>query len=162
MDRRRSSSSRSLPFAVRAPWAFVANVFAFPLGLAGVDVARGERPAGPHPHDPVAAARPRPGAGRRSSSAATSSRKYAATPLAAGPVAHARRCWPWCFATMMCVASATRIGYVIYPLNFALWSWVCRGSAPAEKPVARLDRLRSSGRSGTSSARVAALRLRRP
>jgi hypothetical protein len=27
---------------------------------------------------------------------------------------------------LMCVASATRIGYVIYPLNFALWSWVCQ------------------------------------
>jgi hypothetical protein len=29
------------------------------------------------------------------------------------------------FLTMMCVSSATRIGYVIYPLNFALWSWAC-------------------------------------
>jgi hypothetical protein len=26
----------------------------------------------------------------------------------------------------MCVASATRIGYIIYPLNFGLWSWVCQ------------------------------------
>jgi hypothetical protein len=30
------------------------------------------------------------------------------------------------FLTMMCVASATRVGYVIYPLNFSLWSWACR------------------------------------
>jgi hypothetical protein len=29
------------------------------------------------------------------------------------------------FVVMICAASATRIGYVIYPLNFALWSWVC-------------------------------------
>jgi hypothetical protein len=27
---------------------------------------------------------------------------------------------------MMCVASATRIGYLIYPVNFALWSWACQ------------------------------------
>jgi hypothetical protein len=25
---------------------------------------------------------------------------------------------------MMNVASATRVGYVIYPVNLALWSWV--------------------------------------
>jgi hypothetical protein len=30
------------------------------------------------------------------------------------------------FLAMMCVSSATRIGYVIYPLNFALWSWACQ------------------------------------
>ena len=30
------------------------------------------------------------------------------------------------FLTMMCVSSATRIGYLIYPLNFALWSWACK------------------------------------
>ena len=32
---------------------------------------------------------------------------------------------------LICAASATRVGYLIYPLNFALWSRVC---APA--PVA--------------------------
>ena len=26
---------------------------------------------------------------------------------------------------MICVASATRVGYVVYPINFALWSSVC-------------------------------------
>ncbi len=30
------------------------------------------------------------------------------------------------FLTMMCVSPATRIGYVIYPLNFAFWSWACQ------------------------------------
>jgi hypothetical protein len=49
---------------------------------------------------------------------------------------YARRHWPlslsqllwimaWVFLTMMCVASATRIGYVIYPINLALWAWAC-------------------------------------
>jgi hypothetical protein len=37
---------------------------------------------------------------------------------------------------MMCVASATRVGYVIYPLNFALWSWACQEVAVApSEPV---------------------------
>ena len=35
------------------------------------------------------------------------------------------------FLVLMCVASATRIGYVIYPINFALWSWVCRDDQSA-------------------------------
>ena len=30
------------------------------------------------------------------------------------------------FVLLMCVASATRIGYVIYPINLALWAWVVR------------------------------------
>jgi hypothetical protein len=32
------------------------------------------------------------------------------------------------FLAMILMASATRVGYVIYPLNFALWGWVCRPS----------------------------------
>jgi hypothetical protein len=36
------------------------------------------------------------------------------------------------FAVMMCVASATRIGYLIYPLNLAVWSWACAESVVRE------------------------------
>jgi hypothetical protein len=39
---------------------------------------------------------------------------------------------------MICVASATRIGYVIYPLNFALWSSVCV-EAPVTVPELELN-----------------------
>jgi hypothetical protein len=39
------------------------------------------------------------------------------------------------FLTMMCVASATRIGYLIYPLNFALWSWACTEAVVPEKEL---------------------------
>ena len=45
------------------------------------------------------------------------------------------------FPCMMCVASATRVGYVIYPLNFALWASVTKKRAG--RPGAgrrRLDR----------------------
>jgi hypothetical protein len=59
---------------------------------------------------------------------------------------YARRHWPLnlsqllalmaLFSTaLICVASATRVGYVIYPLNFALWSRVC---APAREPAREL------------------------
>ena len=48
------------------------------------------------------------------------------------------------FSTVLiCVASATRVGYVIYPLNFALWSCVCaRRARTATRELAerRLDR----------------------
>jgi len=30
------------------------------------------------------------------------------------------------FLVLMCVASATRIGYVIYPINFAVWAWMTK------------------------------------
>jgi hypothetical protein len=36
------------------------------------------------------------------------------------------------FAVAMCVATATRIGYLIYPLNFALWSSMTHERASAE------------------------------
>lgn len=116
-----------VPFALRAPQAFVANVFAFPLGLAGVS-------------SPAASALPghvlttwMPFLG------------HVLTPvtLLVGGYFGARylqRHWPLtlsqllgmlgvAFAVMICVASATRIGYVIYPLNFALWASVCRSTA---------------------------------
>jgi len=35
-------------------------------------------------------------------------------------------------AAMMCVASATRIGYIIYPLNLALWSSVTQDQSVKE------------------------------
>ena len=38
------------------------------------------------------------------------------------------------FAVMMCVASATRIGYLIYPLNLAMWAWALQ-EAPVKATV---------------------------
>jgi hypothetical protein len=112
-----------VPFVVRAPWAFMSNVFEFPLGLAGVA-------------SPAASALP----------------GHVLTTIWL-PLGHVlapftfviggyyiakylQRTWPLTlsrmlglmsvsFAVMMCVASATRIGYLIYPFNFAVWSWAC-------------------------------------
>ncbi|HUY42615.1 MAG TPA: glycosyltransferase 87 family protein [Acidimicrobiales bacterium] len=117
-----------VPFVVRAPHAFVANVFAFPLGLAGV-------------RSPAASALPGhllstwwPIMGHVLTPAALVIGGYFAT-------RYVQRHWPLtlsrllgllsvAFLTMMCVASATRVGYVIYPLNFALWA-----SVVSERPV---------------------------
>jgi hypothetical protein len=117
------------PFVLHAPGAFVTNVFAFPLGLAGVS-------------SPAASALP-------GHILATwwPPFKHILAPvtfvLGGYFVAkYFKRHWPLSLSqllgilsivmlALMCVASATRIGYVIYPLNFALWSWVC-----VEKTVA--------------------------
>lgn len=113
-----------VPFAVRQPWAFTSNVFAFPLGLTGVT-------------SPAASALP--------GHILTTLWKPLGHILAPVTfviggyfaVKYLQRTWPLTlsrmlalmsvsFAVMMCVASATRIGYLIYPLNFAMWSWACQ------------------------------------
>ena len=112
-----------LPFVFKAPWAFVSNVFAFPLGLAHV--------ASP-------AASDLPGHVLTSWLPVLGHFLAPVTFLIGGYflTKYARRHWPlslsqllwimaWVFLTMMCVASATRIGYVIYPINLALWAWAC-------------------------------------
>ena len=110
------------PFALKAPWAFFTNVFAFPLGLAGVA-------------SPAASALP--GHILTTMWAPMGHILAPLTFLVGGYflAKYAKRHWPLSlsqllailslvYLVMMCVASATRIGYVIYPINFALWSWV--------------------------------------
>lgn len=121
-----------VPFVVRAPWAFMSNVFAFPLGLAGVT-------------SPAASALP--GHILTTIWAPLGHVLAPLTILVGGYVArkYLRRHWPLelaqllgllsvSFAVMICVASATRIGYLIYPLNLALWSRVTI-EQPVHEPV---------------------------
>ncbi len=49
----------TVPFAIRAPVAFMTNVFAFPLGIAGVSSPAASALPRAHPHDLVASARSR-------------------------------------------------------------------------------------------------------
>ena len=112
------------PFAVRSPGAFISNVVAFPLGLTSVK-------------SPAASALP----GHLLAS------QWPLLGHVLAPVAllvlgyflaqYLYHHWPINlsqllgilsvgFTVMICVASATRIGYVIYPLNFLLWSKVCQ------------------------------------
>jgi hypothetical protein len=119
------------PFSIRAPWAFMTNVFAFPLGLTSVT-------------SPAASALP--GHILTTLWAPAGHILAPVTFLIGGyfMAKHLRRHWPLTlpqllailslvFLTMMCVSSATRIGYVIYPLNFALWSWACTETVVPEK-----------------------------
>jgi hypothetical protein len=112
-----------LPFAVSSPFAFLSNVVEFPLGLAHV--------ASP-------AASPLPGHLLTDLWAPIGHLLAPLTLLVGGYIAtkYARSHWPLNLsqllaimaalsAALICVASATRVGYVIYPLNFALWSRVC-------------------------------------
>jgi hypothetical protein len=113
-----------VPFALSAPWAFMSNVFAFPLGLTGIT-------------SPAASALP--GHILTTWWAPLGHILAPLTFLIGGyfVAKYVQRHWPLSlskvlailavvFFTMMCVSSATRIGYVIYPLNFAFWSWACQ------------------------------------
>lgn len=116
------------PFAILAPRGFLSNVIAFPLGLSGVDSP---------------AASPLPG---HILTTWWPPLRHVLLPVVflVGSFITARwlrRSWPIdlpqalrALATMMtvviCAASATRLGYIIYPLNFALWAWVMTPEAP--------------------------------
>jgi hypothetical protein len=123
------------PFAIRAPWAFMSNVFAFPLGLTSVA-------------SPAASALP--GHILTTLWAPAGHILAPVTFLIGGyfMAKYLRRHWPLTlpqllailslvFLTMMCVSTATRIGYVIYPLNFALWSWACTETVVPERALAQ-------------------------
>ncbi|MGD0055043.1 MAG: glycosyltransferase 87 family protein [Acidimicrobiales bacterium] len=112
------------PFVLHAPGAFISNVFAFPLGLAGVASPAASTLPG---HILFSWWKP-------------SGHILAPVTFVVGGYFVARyfqRHWPLNLSqllgvmslvtlVLMCVASATRIGYVIYPVNFALWSWICQ------------------------------------
>jgi Glycosyltransferase family 87 len=124
----------TVPFIFRAPAAFMSNVFAFPLGLAGVK-------------SPAASALPghvlttwEPVLGHVLAPLAFLIGGYFAAK-------YMRQRWPLTlsqllallsvvFVVAMCVATATRVGYVIYPLNFALWSSMTHERVPAEPELA--------------------------
>ena len=121
-----------LPYLVASPTAFVANVVAFPLGLAHV--------ASP-------AASPLPGHLLTGVWAPAGHILTPLTLLVSGYLAsrYARTRWPLSLSQLLlilsvvstaliCVASATRIGYVIYPVNFALWSLVVAEVAEPARP----------------------------
>ncbi len=121
-----------IPFAAKNPGAFVANVFAFPLGLAGVTSP---------------AASPLPG---HILTTLWAPLGHVLAPLALAVLGYfgwrdVRAHWPLslsrmlgllavAFGVMILCASATRIGYLIYPLNLALWSRAV-AVAPVREPV---------------------------
>jgi hypothetical protein len=111
-----------VPFALGGPWAFFDNVVLFPLGLSGVKSPA----ASPLPGHLLVSAFPF---------------LHRILPLAVGLVGGALLAWylyrrPPRTAAQVCkvggvvmgvitlLAPATRIGYLLYPINFFVWSYL--------------------------------------
>jgi len=111
-----------IPFAVWNPHTFYENVIAFPLGLSGVNSPA----ADPLPGHVLVTVLP---AARRV--------LLVGLFLVGAPVlvwwlwrrpprdvADACRLTAVIAIVVMCVAPATRVGYVVYPVNLLMWSWL--------------------------------------
>jgi len=111
----------AIPYVIKAPWAFISNVFAFPLGLSGVS-------------SPAASALP-----GHILTTWWPPLRHVILPVVfvvGGyyTARYIRRSWPITLPSLLrylsvssvvviCAATATRVGYIIYPINFLLWSW---------------------------------------
>jgi hypothetical protein len=127
-----------LPVALRNPSAFVDNVIRFPLGLAGVSSPAASALPG---HILVAIL---PGIHRA----------YVAAVVTLGGAALVWRLWKrpprdaaqaanlagWVMLIALLLAPATRVGYLLYPINLFVWAWMLRR---AEDPVRPPDGTRS-------------------
>ena len=125
------------PFAYRNTGSFLSNVLAFPLGLAGV-----QSPA----------ASPLPG---HLLTTWWPPLRHVLLPavFVVGGVflaQYLRRHWPLdisrslrvlavVMTVVICSATSTRLGYMIYPLNFWLWAWVLAPSTPLREGVLLLE-----------------------
>jgi hypothetical protein len=111
-----------VPFALRGPWAFFDNVILFPLGLSGVNSPA----ASPLPGHLLVSAFPF---------------LHRALPVGVGligglllawhlyrrpPQTAAQVCWLGgvVMAVITLLAPATRIGYLLYPINFFVWAYL--------------------------------------
>ena len=141
-----------LPVALRNPSAFVDNVIRFPLGLAGVSSPAASALPG---HILVAAL---PGIHRI----------YVAAVVVVGgaalvwrlrrrPPRNAAQVARLTGAVMLIailVAPATRVGYLLYPINLFVWAWMLgQAGDPFGPPSSGADQL-SSGSSHSSSETV--------
>ena len=115
------------PFWIHNPHVFVVNVILFPLGLSGVASPAAERAAGAPPRERLPRAAPRP-ADRRLR--ARGHRRSSATSCAGPRATPAQVCTlaGWVLLIAILVAPATRIGYLVYPINFFLWGFMFKGA----------------------------------
>lgn len=136
------------PVALRNPSAFVDNVFRFPLGLAGVS-------------SPAASALP----GHILISLFPAMHKtYVAVAGVVGVAILVRHLWRhppsdpagvatltgWVMLIAILLAPATRVGYLLYPINLFVWAWMLR-RAEEPAPAASAEGQVSSGTSKTST-----------
>jgi hypothetical protein len=125
------------PFAIRDLGAFLSNVLAFPLGLAGV-----KSPA----------ASPLPGHLLTTWWPPLRHVLLPAIFVVGGyfVARYLRRHWPLdisrglrllaiVMTVVICSATATRLGYLIYPLNFWLWAWVLEAPSSSGDRVLLLE-----------------------
>jgi hypothetical protein len=141
-----------LPVALSNPSAFIDNVVRFPLGLAGVSSPAASALPG---HILVAAL---PGIHRA----------YVVAVVVVGAallVWRLRRRPPgdaaevaslsgWVMLIAILLAPATRVGYLLYPINLFVWAWMLRQAhEPEPSPSERTGQL-SSGSSQSSSEKV--------
>lgn len=150
-----------LPFAARNPTAFVDNVVRYPLGLAGVSSPAASALPG---HILIAVA---PGAHRLYvvivallGGAALVWQLRRRPPADAAQLASLTG---WVMTIAILVAPATRVGYLLYPINLFVWAWLFRrseepasiraapGAPPRHRPVGALAGPQvTSGSSNTS------------
>jgi Glycosyltransferase family 87 len=130
-----------VPFLLWNPHTFYENVIAFPLGLSGVDSP---------------AASPLPGHILVTIVPSVHRVLLVGLAIVGGPVL---AWWLWrrppndvadvCRLTaviaivVMCVAPATRVGYVVYPVNLLVWSWLF--TAPPRRAASELAPLGAEG-----------------
>jgi len=134
-----------LPFALRNPTAFVDNVVRFPLGLAGVS-------------SPAASALP----GHILVSAVPGSHRIYVVVVGIIGIAVLARCLirkpprdaaelasftGWVMLIAILLAPATRVGYLLYPINLFLWAWMFRRS---DDPVDAAPLASSRGEGGAT------------
>ena len=141
-----------LPVALSNPSAFVDNVIRFPLGLAGVS-------------SPAASALP----GHILVAVLPSIHKaYVVAAVAIGGVLlvwRLRRRPPrdaaevaslagWVMLIAILLAPATRVGYLLYPINLFVWAWMLRQAQDPDTPPSGRTGQLSSGSSSNSSENV--------
>ncbi len=119
-----------LPFLVANPHVFVVNVILFPLGLSGV----ASPAASPLPGHLLVHAFPVlkhvvPIAASVLGGAALLGRLVRRPPRDA---AEATSLAGWVMLIAILVAPATRIGYLVYPINFFVWAFMLKGAARDE------------------------------
>ncbi len=120
-----------VPFAAWGPHTFFENTIAFPLGLSGVNSPA----ASPLPGHVVVSLLP---AAQR---VLLVGLVIVGSPLLAWwlwrrpprSVAAACRLTAVLAIVVMCVAPATRIGYLVYPINFLVWSWLFTSDPHGER-----------------------------
>ena len=130
-----------LPFVLRDPTTFVSNVILFPLGLAGVPSPA----ASPLPGHLIVTAFPSlhravPFVAAVIGGTWLTYRLVRRPPSSAGEVSTLAG---WVMLVAICVAPATRIGYLLYPINFFIWGYLLRRGADRPLPAGQDQALSS-------------------